>query len=697
MAALQILVQGEPLDLNEGESTRFFVTKIIQDLGDLSTRNSDATNTINIPITDVNLRLLDGQVPERQRFNDEVTTNIQCEVLANGIPLLQDAYFLISSQTEKEFALTIFSGTSKFFSALSEQPIGALNLSALDLDWTLTDVTAIVDESEGIVYADSQWFTNESYNLYDAQTGGVPPNLVTRIDEMELAESGFFIYCKTILEAIFASIPQLSFDISAMDSRFDTIALAIPVPILHDQFTSLTGVYEEVRNTTGNALTSGRVVFPTETVTGVLWNNVTDEYDLPAGTYTVRCRFETEIRFVTGILYNVYQDGVLVASTINDSAASQAKQSNREILTTVTVATTSKIYVEIAVIVTGNGYANIDFGQFSVEEQGLGRGTRVVVADFLPEISQRSFVKEVFNLFNIIPLEQNNLITLEYFDNITKAERPIKLDISKSKKSSTTLLSYGQTSRLKYSDNEAVSREDADSFFDVDSLTIQQDVTVIQSIFSATDDSVEDPLKATIPNYTLVYNFNGINTLTVAASPLDQFTTLTAHGIEPGDYIAIDANNRRKVISVPDSITAIVDVAFTGASSGSSWHHWTQEKEDLQIHLALISQNPVFTNTIINDGGTKTANLPSFKRASFGSALKWENLKDDYYQVIVRSLGRPYVVEAWTSMSVLTLLESSSVLQAVYIESLNGWFYVNRFEQWKLDNSVRLELIEVNI
>jgi len=48
--ALQIFVEGEPFDLLEGESERFYISKQIFDLRNLETRNAEFSKSIEFPV-----------------------------------------------------------------------------------------------------------------------------------------------------------------------------------------------------------------------------------------------------------------------------------------------------------------------------------------------------------------------------------------------------------------------------------------------------------------------------------------------------------------------------------------------------------------------------------------------------------------------------------------------------------------------
>ena len=142
-------------------------------------------------------------------------------------------------------------------------------------------------------------------------------------------------------------------------------------------------------------------------------------------------------------------------------------------------------------------------------------------------------------------------------------------------------------------------------------------------------------------------------------SLINTFRTPSPHGVEPGDYVYIEGE-RRKVVSVPDSVTCTVDVDFVGFGNDKPWYHWTFEKRDVEIHIGRIRPTTVSFNII--DGGVSGG--ASGKFVDF-SGFRWETLKRDYYALIERSFFRPFVVEAWTNIPVIKLLEISGKIRSV--------------------------------
>ena len=75
-------------------------------------------------------------------------------------------------------------------------------------------------------------------------------------------------------------------------------------------------------------------------------------------------------------------------------------------------------------------------------------------------------------------------------------------------------------------------------------------------------------------------------------------------------------------------------------------------------------------------------------------ALKWDNLKTTYYQLLIDTLNKPFILQARVNIPTISLL-ALNPLAPVYVEDYNAYFYVNKLEQWKLSTSTRVELIQI--
>ena len=310
----------------------------------------------------------------------------------------------------------------------------------------------------------------------------------------------------------------------------------------------------------------------------------------------------------------------------------------------------------------------------------------------LPEITQKQFVKEVFNLFNILAVEKDRVVTLSLFEDIPK-EAPVTLAINSLKETSFfgSFQTYGRSNIFKYQDNEAVERKDANTSFQVLDNTLIAEAIKIESAFSATDISAVPQMTTSlvVPNYELEYYFVTDNKMSTSSGSVN-FSTLERNSIEGGDLISV-GGDRRRVISMVSDFIGVVDVPFPNNSQDQDWYHWRYNKNDVALHIGKA----IFNNTGLNvqDGGTE-AGYTNYSKATF-DPLRFENLKLNYYKLLVDSFERPFRVLAWCSFGVLKYLAINGK-QPIYIESLDTYFYANKLEQWKFNGSCRVELIKIN-
>ena len=129
---LQILIDGEALDLSINEDENFSLSKVVHDLRDLETRNADFSSEIVLPLTAKNRRLIGSMLPSLSRFSEAPITNEPCEILAFGIPIISDAFLTIVGEDDIANVAQgeILGGNAKFFNQLKDEPLLELNLDA---------------------------------------------------------------------------------------------------------------------------------------------------------------------------------------------------------------------------------------------------------------------------------------------------------------------------------------------------------------------------------------------------------------------------------------------------------------------------------------------------------------------------------------------------------------------------------------
>ena len=709
-AEIQILVGGEPLDLPIGIEQKFYITKQLFDLNDLSTRNASFSKTISIPKSPTNLVLLGNNLPTKARFDNNPYSYIECEVLIAGVPMITDAYLIVG--VEEDFrnhtvSITIYGGTAKFFNRLKEKPISDLNLSEYNLEWTLAGLVGTYNETEGVTYGNAQWYSNESRRLYDATiSGGNGDDDQTFINQMELGESGLFVYIKTILDKIWDGLNLIVDDSAIIDNllpKYERLAIPCNVPVIHDSFSGVDGSYTEVRNNNEVLVPSDvRIKFPdfpiiTENSSG-LWNVTNKRYQfIEDGFFSIQYFGSGTYKNTDSIEWIIMWNGtgILAGETVDPTEGGNIQNWDVGFKTSRNVVSGDYIEIYYRLDIDAEE-ANVTGSQFIIEQVGSGRSLNINISDILPDITQKAFVKNVFNYLGIVASEVNGGVTLSMFEDIrdTPNRLEIDFDISKSVKVSTLLPSYGRTNIMKYADNEAVERLDADTTFPVNSLVLRREATKIDIAFSASDKGVsmdESNDRCSIPQYSLVRSWVNDNKIHLLNTT---YTTNEQNSIEAGDFISwYDGSDwqKRRVTFVADQFEGEID-SFASTKNDNDWNHWSYEALDIGIHIVEMdgSAPPVK----IWDGGANTNQ--TVKQPKFTEAQRWDLIRDSHYRLITESLLKPFVFEAWAIIPISTFAGLNE-LDVVFVEEFNSHFYINKIDQWRSNKLCRVTFIELKL
>ena len=719
---LDIKISGESLDLFNEEEQDFYLTKQIHDISDLETRDADFSKTISVPLTPRNQEILRSSMPILYRHTDAPIEFLPTEVLLKGVPVISDGYSLLRSQNKKArtIELSVVGGSARFFNQLKDEPISNLDFTELNLEWTLAGITDIINAGNNgnprqpIQFARSQFYSNASRDLYEAQNGN---ELLTKLDSMELGESGFLMYFKTVLDKIFSGLNELTIDYGSLLSLtdFTDSGFYVPVPIIHDSFGAVEGSYSEVRLENYQAPQQeleANLPFPIVVDnTAGYWNIATNQFVFTeSGFFTIRFDVVGTTERNPQQFY-LYKNFALLppAQVLIDSVlhyGSQGLEFELTIQSSVSVVAGDVVEMVLGGYPFGNvnDTTFITSASFVIEAQGVGRGRSVVVSEMLPDnITQKNFVKEIFKLFNILVTEKNQVVSFSLFEDIPNNE-PLVIEFNNELETSFNgaFFTYGTTNHFKYEENEAVQRLDQNSQFTILDNTLPESVVKIQSRFSPTDISIgggalqDNFATLCFPNYELEYQFISDNKVTVALGGLD-FTFAERSDVQAGDFISIDHGgsiDRRRVLSMVNDFGGVVDVAWTAVQNAVDYATWRYIKNEVALQIGKVKFYAVPFSTIsVWDGGTTTI-FDSYADIEFDS-LRFSTLQEKYYKLLTESMNRPFIVVGWVSFGILKYL-SINGLQPIFIEELDAYFYMNKLEQWKFNGNARVELVKIN-
>jgi hypothetical protein len=340
----------------------------------------------------------------------------------------------------------------------------------------------------------------------------------------------------------------------------------------------------------------------------------------------------------------------------------------------------SKYAVACAMPLLHNQYTNGDTITTTINPQ-----------DYFPDISQRDFIREIFKLQNIVAVEANNVVTLKYFKGLeTATSQNLVLNTDNTKTIYNTFKTYSQTNELKYSDDDIVEGTDYDSSFLVNSETLPLSGTIIQSKFFPCDlgEALVPNVRSTVAAWDVEYFKSAVNFY--PSSGTLNFTT--NHPFE-GNIGDIVTGIGRIVTLDATKESGTVSTNFTSSTSVNIPPYYRYKSNGRTMQVVSIEDASLYN--MHYNGVVFSSNQPA-KRAEFTTAMKWDNLKTDYYQLLVDSMEKPFIIKAWINIPTISLL-TLNPLAPVYVEDYNAYFYINKLEQWRLNTSARVELIEIPI
>jgi hypothetical protein len=340
----------------------------------------------------------------------------------------------------------------------------------------------------------------------------------------------------------------------------------------------------------------------------------------------------------------------------------------------------SKYAVACAMPLLHNQYTNGDTITTTINPQ-----------DYFPDISQRDFIREIFKLQNIVAVEANNVVTLKYFKGLeTATSQNLVLNTDNTKTIYNTFKTYSQTNELKYSDDDIVEGTDYDSSFLVNSETLPLSGTIIQSKFFPCDlgEALVPNVRSTVAAWDVEYFKSAVNFY--PSSGTLNFTT--NHPFE-GNIGDIVTGIGRIVTLDATKESGTVSTNFTSSTSVNIPPYYRYKSNGRTMQVVSIEDASLYN--MHYNGVVFSSNQPA-KRAEFTTAMKWDNLKTEYYQLLVDSMEKPFIIKAWINIPTISLL-TLNPLAPVYVEDYNAYFYINKLEQWRLNTSARVELIEIPI
>lgn len=706
MAIIEIRLEEGSLDLLPNSEKKFYITKQLHDLKDLKTRNASFSKQLTIPRTEHNVNLLESNLVETAASSGDNYSYIPCQVFMKGSPVVTDARLFITSEDSKSkiININVFGGVVDFFEQVSDKSLKSLDVSEYDRDWVLDDLQALAATTEGLLIGQAMNVLNVDWS--NAVSKGMPETEFGA--DTDLNYSGSWFYFKTLVTKILANVKGLQFDVSELEEEdiYQQMVLFLPTDILFKNFSAIDSFSGEVyQETTTKSLTASetRLTFSEtrEDEPSGFWDSVNDEYVITVdGYYDIDLALDVRLGGINrrgqreSITISVYKNNVELVGQELRFVGTVRRDYKRTIFMnigdTLSVRVKPTQYDDLILYYTGT---------FGFKGSGNIKNTYVKISDYLPDISQKDFIKEVFNFFNVIPTYDNGVIKFVKWDEITEQESidlTDYVDTMQAQPVKGSISTYGQSNVVKYTNDEDVLNQGLNTSFPMQSDELNPEKIVLQSVFSGSDAAYFSlGTMMSVPMFSFEYFDVVGNNMTSTFGSVDINTTVSPHGLEVGDSIfLLNASGfnqgRRTVIAVQDEFNCRLDVIANSTTTKPWSFRRYKRNEDLGLRFGLADSSFITTG-IMREGGRGYSSVNT-KLITFPDELTWQSLTNKYYINLIDLLKKPVVKSVWLRLPNLVFNRING-LKPAYI--LNQYYYINKLEQYNYNKLCRAELIEI--
>ena len=171
---IQIYINDSLLDTYS--NTGLGITYQSANLYDLNLRGGHFTNKFKIPLTSRNKSVLENAHIVNSDTGMPYQQNT-CTIVMDGVEVLSEGYITIESTTDDEIILSVLSGSSDFFSLVSNANLNDLDFSEYAHDYITDDVVSYIEGgiTSGLIYPLANW--NDGDGNINNEYGYVSPNI----------------------------------------------------------------------------------------------------------------------------------------------------------------------------------------------------------------------------------------------------------------------------------------------------------------------------------------------------------------------------------------------------------------------------------------------------------------------------------------------------------------------------------------
>lgn len=481
----EVFINDIALDLDPLQKVA--ITKQINDIGDLETRQSDFTNRFKALRTHKNDKALESLV---KVFSGSLLAyrNNNGLIRSDGLDVARQALATVVEVTEEAYSLAFYGGVLTFFDAIAGKDLSDLDLSAHDHLWSRGNAAGSQGNTTGYIYAICNY-------------GGLgDPNFGVR--DIDVRGMVFSIFVQTVVDKIFSEAGFTKSGAIFSDVQYTKMLL----PFSNGAFSIQEDEDFSASKTVGQGpftVVAGetKITFPIEVFDeGANYDGV-DDYTTPRDM-TAKITVKMNIT-ITGLAADTVQLLIKVGSHIPTRTLITAN------VTTVDfdIAVDDNLPNAAVCNVTINKLGTADTVMLTVHSGSFemkaiptlplntlgGSVGKVYVSENMPEMSQCDFLAGIMKMFALLPtvkpeapLEVEFKPFQQVFDNAAIAiDWSRKLDLTREIKQEFTPKSYGKNSHLAYKDDLTDNLPNAGrGTFVIDDDTLEDNNNVVTVPFS---------------------------------------------------------------------------------------------------------------------------------------------------------------------------------------------------------------------
>lgn len=161
---IEILINDKRLDLSD--ITKVGVTYCANNIGELQNRQGNFSNTFKVPITKNNSTILEWSNLQTSVSNIPYQKN-NCTLIHNGVEIVSNGIATLNSSDNDFFYINVVSGNIYLIDAIGDITVGSLYANDIVYSWSLDNAVNSVDKSKYFIYPLIDWREDRD-DFYDS-------------------------------------------------------------------------------------------------------------------------------------------------------------------------------------------------------------------------------------------------------------------------------------------------------------------------------------------------------------------------------------------------------------------------------------------------------------------------------------------------------------------------------------------------